>query len=405
MWKKVEININDHVKVPIITKDLSTEEYSTVYDDYISELAINEIALDKPLWELHIFNYPTKSASATLIFKFHHAIGDGTSLMGIVLSCIQRSDDHSKPLTFPAGTTSRENKHTHKTIMKVINIVPKLMASTFYSFYDFGESLRLLYSEDDRTPIRSGDTDINHHYSLCRVDLSLIDVKRIKTTLGVTVNDVVVGIIFLGTRLYMQEINHGQINNTRSRIVITFNIRSDKRYARPEEMVEEHTKVPWGNRFALYDLPITNLKEDDFRNPLKFILKAHKLIKRKRNTPLAIYLFYGFLGVIRLFGGLEAATKTFERTSKNCSFVMTNMMGPTEKMSLANHPVKGFYFMPTGVRSSLTVSVMSYMEQLTIGLVVEKGFIDHNRLMKCVEKAFQLILQAATTTSNSGQKS
>ncbi|KAL2928250.1 nucleoprotein [Bienertia sinuspersici] len=50
---------------------------------------------------------------------------------------------------------------------------------------------------------------------------------------------------------------------------------------------------------------------------------------------------------------------------------------------------------------SLVASVMSYMQILTIGLAVEKGFIDDQRLSTCMEKAFHSILLAATTISNS----
>ncbi|KNA13856.1 hypothetical protein SOVF_112920 [Spinacia oleracea] len=42
---------------------------------------------------------------------------------------------------------------------------------------------------------------------------------------------------------------------------------------------------------------------------------------------------------------------------------------------------------------------MSYMENLRIGLVVENGFIDHQKLISCVENAYQLILQAAIAST------
>ncbi|XP_021765366.1 O-acyltransferase WSD1-like [Chenopodium quinoa] len=396
-WKKVEVNIKDLVVTPVYPEGLSIEDYSKHFDDYISKISTSQIPQDKPLWQLHIFNYPTKNAAATFIFKFHHAIADGTSLMGVLYSCYKQVDDPSKPLTFPSRTTPRE-KQSH-SMKKVFNIVPKFIASIFYTFLYFGQSIKLSYLEDDRTPIRSGNTEMNPDCRICTVNLSLTDIKRIKSTLGVTVNDVVVGILFLGTRLYMQEINNGLLKNTRSTVVITLNIRSDKGYARVEEMWKHNAKVPWGNRFSGIEIPITNLEENDIKNPLKFILKAHKIIKKKRNAPFAQILLLWCLGVVRTCVGLQAAAKTFEQRSKNCSFLMSNMIGPIEKMSFAGHPVDGFYFMPTGLKSSLTVTVMSYMQMLTIGLAVEKGFIDHQKLITCVEKAFQLIFDAATTTS------
>ncbi|KAL2928249.1 O-acyltransferase WSD1 [Bienertia sinuspersici] len=196
-WKRVDVNIKDHVKVPIFDEGLSKEEYSKHFDDYISKISTSKIAQDKPLWELHIFNYPTNinnnnsSSAATFIFKFHHAIADGTSLMGIVFSCFQRADDSSIPLTFPSSSSSKtinsndKQNHAVKNVIKVFNIVPKFMVSMFHSFNDFGQSLRLFYSEDDRSPIRSGNNEVSPDYRISTVTLSLVDVKRIKTILGV----------------------------------------------------------------------------------------------------------------------------------------------------------------------------------------------------------------------------
>ncbi|KAL2928248.1 O-acyltransferase WSD1, partial [Bienertia sinuspersici] len=405
----VEVNIKDHIKVPIFGEGLSREEYNKHFDDYISKIATSKIDQNKPLWELHIFNYPTNinnknSSSATFIFKFHHAIADGTSLMGLVFSFFRRADNPSIPLNFPSSSkraiNSNDKQNHVENVMKVLTFVPKFIVSVFHSFYDFGQSLRLFYTEDDCSPIRSENNDVSPNYKYSTVTLSLVDVKRIKTILGVTVNDVVIGILFLGIRLYMREMNNGEIMKTRSTVIITLNIRRGKGYASPEEMRKGNTKVPWGNRFSAIELPITNLDEDDFTNPIEFIIKAHKLILRKRNTPFAQLLLSVFLGVVRTCRGLQAAAETFEQRTKNCSFLLTNMIGPTEKMSLAGHLVKDFYFMPAGLKSSLAVSVMSYMEMLTIGLAIEKGFIDYQRLSACLEKAFHSILQAATTSSN-----
>ncbi|CAL9018517.1 unnamed protein product, partial [Prunus brigantina] len=46
---------------------------------------------NRPLWEIHILKYPTSHAAGTLIFKLHHALGAGYSLMGALLSCLQNA--------------------------------------------------------------------------------------------------------------------------------------------------------------------------------------------------------------------------------------------------------------------------------------------------------------------------
>ena len=183
----MEVNVEDHVKVAVFGEDKSTEYYSNQFDIYISQLANSKMSLQKPLWELHIFNYPTiNGAKATIIFKFHHALADGISLMGVVLSCVQRHDDPFKPLSFPTKTTTLRPKNSPDAFMKVLNFVPQFMASVFYSFYYFGQSLRMLYHEDDRTPVRPKNIKCAPLCaSIQTLTWSLTDVKRIKTVLGV----------------------------------------------------------------------------------------------------------------------------------------------------------------------------------------------------------------------------
>ncbi|KAI9119426.1 hypothetical protein K1719_010101 [Acacia pycnantha] len=57
------------------------------------------------LWEVHIVNYPTSSVASSLIFKLHHALGDGYSVIGALFSCLQRADHPSLPLSFSSLNT------------------------------------------------------------------------------------------------------------------------------------------------------------------------------------------------------------------------------------------------------------------------------------------------------------
>ena len=44
----------------------------------------------------------------------------------------------------------------------------------------------------------------------------------------------------------------------------------------------------------------------------------------------------------------QAAARYIHGTLKNVSMGITNLMGPVEPMTLANHPVTGLYFMVVG---------------------------------------------------------
>ncbi|GLU06413.1 hypothetical protein SLE2022_234520 [Rubroshorea leprosula] len=99
-WKKVDVKLKDHVKIPVYPAGLSLQSYDNYLTDYLSILAMEQLPQNRPLWEIHIIKYPTRHAAGNLVFELHHALGDGFSLMGAVLSCLQRADDPSRPLTF-----------------------------------------------------------------------------------------------------------------------------------------------------------------------------------------------------------------------------------------------------------------------------------------------------------------
>ena len=102
-WKRVEVRLKDHVHVPVFASGMSTQFYDECLDHYLSKTAMEEFPQSQPLWEVHIIKYPTSHAASNIVFKFHHSLGDGISLMGALLSCLKRTDNPSLSLTFPSA--------------------------------------------------------------------------------------------------------------------------------------------------------------------------------------------------------------------------------------------------------------------------------------------------------------
>lgn len=50
-------------------------------EDYIYNLSKTTIDKSQPLWDLHLLNVKTSDAEAIGVFRIHHSLGDGTSLM------------------------------------------------------------------------------------------------------------------------------------------------------------------------------------------------------------------------------------------------------------------------------------------------------------------------------------
>ena len=137
---------------------------------------------DKPLWEIPIIKYPTSNAAGTYLFKFHHALGDGYSLMATLLSCVKRADDPSIAVTFPSSRRSVESKINTKSMLKRL---PQIISSVFKGASDFGWSvLKGSLIVDHQTAIRPGHEDVGFRpITFLNVTLSLDSIKDVKNKL------------------------------------------------------------------------------------------------------------------------------------------------------------------------------------------------------------------------------
>ncbi|KAI3515466.1 hypothetical protein L1887_14362 [Cichorium endivia] len=393
-WKRVEVTVEDHLKVPSYPEGLSTTSYDHHFSDYLSKMAMDPFPQTKPLWEIHIIKYPTSNASGSIVFKLHHALGDGYSLMGALLSCLHQADNPSLPLTFP---NLRKTLKPENALKNIFSVVPHALSGVLNTVLDFGCSIaKSTFLEDSRSPIHSGKEGIEFRpINITTMTFSLDQIKQIKSCLQATVNDVVSGMIFLGTRLYM-EATREEARNARSTALVVLNTRSMGAYKSVDEMLHnQEAKSLWGNKCLFLHISIPKLHQTHGPlNPLKFVLETKNMINNNRNS-FAVYLNGMLIDSIGKYRSPEAGDKYFHTTLKNSSMVVSNVIGPLEKMALSNQPVKGFYYVAATFPQSLTVTVMSYMDQLRVAVGSEKDFIDHVRFRTCIQKAFSMIFDAA----------
>ncbi|KAJ1434526.1 O-acyltransferase, WSD1, N-terminal [Sesbania bispinosa] len=368
--------------------------YDENLDEYMSKIAMEQLPHDKPLWEMHIIKYPTSRAAGTFIFKLHHALGDGFSLMTTLLSCVQRAENPSIPITFPSSRKSEESEIKIKTMLKKL---PQTASLLFKSVFDFGWSvLKGSLIADDQTPIRSGHLDVGFRpITILNVSLSLDSIKEVKNMLQVSLNDAIVGTVLLGIQLYMQAMNHTS-SKAKTTALVLLNTRKIRAYKSVKEMLGTNSKAPWGNRFYFMPFPIPEFSDTSPLNPLEFVLKANKIIKNKRNS-LAVPLTDVLLRLLNQIKGSEAAARYMFKTLNNSSLSISHMVGPVEKVALANHPIKGLYFMTVGLSQSITVTITSYTGHFRVGFGVEKDFIDEHLFKSCFETALEMMLKAAGT--------
>lgn len=393
-WKKVKVKLEDHVNIPIFPSGLDT--YDDHVTDYLSKISMHQLPQSRPLWDLHLIKYPTSKAAGTMVFKVHHALGDGFSLMGALFSCFQRADDPSLPLTFPSSKAKPEPVK-NGSVMDVIGMVPSALSLCLNTVRDFGWSLlKSSIVEDDKSPVRSGAPGVEFQpVTVSSIDFSLCHIHKIKSKIGGTVNDVISGIVFYGTQLYIDATSRGTADReAQVTALVLLNTRAIGSYQPLNEMNKPDAKSPWGNQFGFIHVGIPTCKDPADAVPLQFIQKARQIIKGKKNS-LGVFLTGRLLEMLRRVKGAEGTAKYIHATLRNTSMTISNLTGPKEQMIIAGHPVRSFYFVVVGVPQSLAVSAVSYMGKLTLALGSEQDFINPKLLTSCMEKSFERIFEAA----------
>ncbi|OVA00389.1 O-acyltransferase [Macleaya cordata] len=240
-WKKVVVKLEDHLKVPVYPDGLSPESYNEYLQEYLTQIGMEQLPWSRPLWEVHIFKYTTSSSVAgTVVFKLHHSLGDGYSLMGALFTCLKRADDPSLPFTFPSDYKKKKKK-------------------------------------DEVSPIRSATVGVEFRpVSITTVTFSLDQIKQTKAKVG--------GTYQRHNRRYnilRDKVIHGickkgfwQVTFDSNDVIL--NTREMTSYQTVKEMAKQDNKGPWGNNFAFLHVSIPESVDIETADSLEFVFKAKK---------------------------------------------------------------------------------------------------------------------------------
>ena len=175
-WIPTHVNIDDHVIVPKL--DPNMESSDKFVEDFISNLSRSPIQSTKPLWDLHILDIRTSEAEGTCVFRFHHSLGDGVSLMNLLLACTRKTSDPEALPTLP-GNIKKSG------VTKVSSLWSRLgvLWNSFVALVMFVSTA--LFLEDTKTPIK-GSKGVEHRPRRFVIkSVSLDDIKLVKNAMNV----------------------------------------------------------------------------------------------------------------------------------------------------------------------------------------------------------------------------
>ncbi|XP_047091696.1 wax ester synthase/diacylglycerol acyltransferase 11-like [Lolium rigidum] len=233
-WARVKVKMEDHIVVPTLDPVAVAANPDQSVEDYVASLFTLPMDRSRPLWEFHFLNFPTSEATSTAIIRVHHSLGDGMSLMTLLMSSASSAADPTRLPAMPkqperTGAIYAPRRPRSSGAMPFLGWVCSYFVLAWNTMVDVAAFIAtMMFLRDPHTLFkRSDDTVFNPPRRFVHRSLSLDDVKFIKNAINCTVNDVLVGATSAAlSRYYFRKSGNSNSDKIRLRSVLPVNLRS-----------------------------------------------------------------------------------------------------------------------------------------------------------------------------------
>jgi len=358
----------------------------------ISKLASKPLDKSKPLWEFHLIENLAGGGSF-LVVRLHHAIADGIALMSVLMTLCDVSPDAPWPQPESEKAHRRRGRLVRSLFYPAANLfaVTKTMADEGRSLLADPEHLarrlaqaRAFAQRFVRLALLPPDSRTLFKGKLGRkkvvawtTDLPLSDVKKIKSTLGVTVNDVLMAVVAGGLREYLIARGQDVPENLNIRAMVPVNLRP----------LEQAAKL--GNYFGLVvmSLPL------GIADPLQRVAEVKRRMDDLKNSPEAVV---GYT-LLEIMGMTPAQIENLlvQFFAMKSTLVLTNVPGPRQKLYFAGSPIERIMFwVPQSGRLGMGISIFSYAGSVNVGVMTDHSLVpDPESISDFIEQDFTRMLE------------
>lgn len=333
-------------------------------DDYLAALVSRPLAMDRPLWELHVVNGP--GHAGVLVSRIHHAIGDGMALLNVLLEMTdegagqrrRRRPRHANPARAALTEAARfvlDGARRRDDLRFAAAAAARLAVLTLMPF-------------DGASPFK-GRLSTGKRVARA-APISVARVRAARGDVGATVNDVLLSCITGAMARYVDE--HGEARVGRLRATIPFNLRP---LAAAGGM---------GNGFTLVYLPLPLRLRDPAVRLCETAYRMHQI--KLSPEPVVTNLVLNFIGLLP--APLETVAVRF--FGAKASTVITNVPGPDRPLHLDGRPIEEIRFWePESGSIGIGWSIFSYAGNVFVGVIADAGLIpDPGRLVAGFEAEF-----------------
>ena len=321
-------------------------------EERVGELSSEPLDFSRPLWRcVALENY---GAGGALVFRMHHCIADGVTLLRVFLTLADRGPEPS------SLAAMQKERHEQAQLAAKTAKTPALLTSGLdrlrWSVAFAGSLLRQsVMGPDTRTGLRGR---LNGRKRVAwAAPIPLAEINAIRKRLGGRVNDVMLAALagalgrYLGTR--------GAVRPKLAvRVVEAVNLRP----------YQEEVRL--GNEFAVIFLKLPL----GIADPVERLAVVQARMAQVKASPDAV----ANLTLIDWVGRLPAWLERWvlRLYGMRATLVMTNVPGPEYPLYLAGAPVaRVLAWVPQITGIGIGVCVLSYAGAITVGIVTDSGVI------------------------------
>ncbi|EAY75973.1 hypothetical protein OsI_03895 [Oryza sativa Indica Group] len=402
-WVRTTVNLDDHIIYPELDMDAVAADPDKAVEDYVASLSTKPMDESRPLWEFHVLDFPTSEAAATTAIRVHHSLGDGMSLLTLLMACTRSAADPARlpampPLPTRAGAIyARPRPPASAGALAFAAWLWSFVALAWHTVVDVASFFATtMFLKDPHTLFKRVKHGEFQRKRIVHRGLSLDDVKLVKNAMNCTVNDVLVGITYsaLSRYYYRKSGDKDTDEDIRLRSILLVNLRPTTSLHAYVDMINSgrEDEVKWGNALGFIILPFFIGVHKD---PLDYVRKAKKVVDRKKSSLEVVFTHLAAEVILKLFG-LKAAAAIFHRMISHTTISFSNMIGPVEQVEFCGHPV--VFIAPSGYGppEALTVNFQSYVNTMMVNLAVDEAqFPDCHELLDDFSESLRQIKDAA----------
>jgi diacylglycerol O-acyltransferase len=318
--------------------------------ELVGELIASPLERSKPLWDIYLLDRP--DGGCAMVVRIHHCIVDGIGLAQVMLSLTDATptvagESAPEQDSLVAARTShvrayRRGEQTHgRTAGAAANA--RALA-------------KLLFTPPDARTALRGKLGVPKRVAWTG-RLELAQVKATARAQQASVNDVLLAAVSGALRRHLQD--RGEQPRA-VRTLVPFNLRS----------LEEPIPRELGNRFGLVFLTLpVDIAEPRAR--LQELTRRMAAIKSSREGPVSYVILQGIGKTPR-----RVERRIIDIFTAKASAMTTNVPGPREVVYMAGARLRAvLVWAPVSGSVGMTVSIFSYHDSVTIGLLVDAGLV------------------------------